>query len=119
MHPHTLPSIKRLTAGFKYHLINNMPLPTKCALHGRLPSALTEANLGVEDSGVAIPVVDAIECAFNTSESMEPRTLADVVSRLDTASWIAVALAEIEVHLKNRTWELAQLPLGRRAVGLG
>jgi len=115
--PCTLPAIKRLTAGFKHHLINDAPFPAKCASHGRLPGALTEANLGVADGGVTIPVVGAIECAFNTSESMEPRTLAGTISRLDTALWIAVALAEIDMHLENGTWELAQLPLGRRAIG--
>ena len=73
--------------------------------------------MGVADGGVAIPVVGVIECAFNTSESMEPRTLADVISRPDAASWIAAALAEIDAHLENSTWELAQLPLGRRAIG--
>jgi hypothetical protein len=30
---------------------------------------------------------------------------------------VAAALAEIEAHLQNGTWELAQLPPGRRAIG--
>jgi len=47
---------------------------------------------------------------------MEPRTLADAISRPDAASWIAAALAEVEAHLENGTWELAWLPLGRRAI---
>ena len=115
--PRTPPAVKRLTAGFEHHPINDAPFPAKCASRGRLPGALTEANLGVADGGVAIPVVGAIECAFNTSESMEPRTLADAISRPDAASWIAAALAEIDAHLENGTWELAQLPLGRRAIG--
>jgi len=62
-------------------------------------------------------VVDAIECTFNTVDSMEPRTLVDAISCPDAASWIAAALAEIEAHLENGTWELAQLPPGRRAIG--
>jgi len=48
---------------------------------------------------------------------MEPKTLADAMSRPDAESWIAAALAEIEAHLTNGTWELAQLPPGRRAIG--
>ena len=69
------------------------------------------------DGSFAIPVVDVIEYTFNTSGSMEPRTLTDTVTHPDAASWIAAALVEIEAHLENGTWELAQLPLGRRAVG--
>ena len=115
--PCTLPAVKRLVAGFEHHLINNAPLPSKRASCGRLPGALTKANLGVADAGIAIPVVDTIECAFNMSESMEPRTLTDAISRPDTASWITTVLAEIEAHLKNSTWELAQLLPGRRAIG--
>jgi len=64
MHPRTPPAIKRLTAGFEHHPINDAPLPAKHASCGRLPGALTEANLGVADGGVAIPVADAIECTF-------------------------------------------------------
>jgi len=119
MRPRTPPAVKGLTAGFEHHPINDTPLPAKRALCGRLPGASTEANLGVADGGVAIPVVDAIECVFNTSESTEPRTLADAILRPDAASWIAAALAEIGVHLENGTWELARLPLGRRAIALG
>jgi len=62
--PRTPPAVKRLTAGFEHHPINDAPLPAKRASRGRLPGALTEANLGVADGGVAISVVDAIECAF-------------------------------------------------------
>jgi len=58
-------------------------------------------------------IVDAIECVFNMSGHMEPKTLADTMSCLDAESWIAGALAEIEAHLTNGTWELAQLPPGR------
>ena len=73
--------------------------------------------MSVEGGCIAIPVVDAMECAFSTSECMEPRTLADAMLRPDAASWVAAALAEIEAHLDNGTWELAQLPPGRRAIG--
>jgi len=118
MHPHTLLAVKRLTAGFKHHPINDAPLLAKCALCGRLPGALTKVNLGVANGGVTIPVVDAIECTFNMSESMELRSLVDVILHPDTASWITAVLAEIEAHLENSMWELAQLPPGRRAIRL-
>ena len=34
----------------------------------------------------------------------------------DMDFWIAAALAEIEAHVENGTWELAQPPLGKRAI---
>ena len=89
----------------------------KRASRAREPGALAEANLCNLLVDVAIPLVDAVECAFNTSGQMEPRTLADALSRPDAELWIATALAEIEAHLTNGTWELAQLPPGRRAIG--
>jgi len=49
---------------------------------------------------------------------MEPKSLADALKQPDTDKWVAAALAEIEAHLQNGTWELAQLPPGKRAIGL-
>ena len=54
---------------------------------------------------------------MSTSVSIKPRTLADALRHPDADKWIAAALAEIEAHLENGTWELAQLPPGRRAIG--
>jgi len=51
VHPRTPPAVKRLTDGFEHHPINDAPLPAKRASRGRLPGALTEANLGVADVG--------------------------------------------------------------------
>ena len=65
----------------------------------------------------SIPILDAVECAFAVSQSMEPRTLAEALKRPDADSWISAALAEIEAHVSNGTWELAQLPPGKRAIG--
>ena len=116
-HRRAPPSIRSLTSDYEHHPVNGPPLPAKRASRGRLPGALAEANLTVSDDFVSVPVVDAIECAFNTSAAMEPRTLAEAVARPDGESWIAAALSEIEAHLENGTWELAQLPAGRRAIG--
>jgi len=120
--PCTPPAVKRLTAGFEHHPINDRCLPEKHVLHGRILGALAKANVGVEGGCIAIPVVDAMECAFSTSECMEPRTLTDAMLCPDAvswvaASWVAAVLAEIKAHLENGTWELAQLPPGRRAIG--
>ena len=114
--PRTPPTIRQLTSHFEHHPSLEPPLPPKCASRARIPGALAEAN-SAGAHGVAVPLVDAVECALNTSISIEPKTLADALSRPDADKWIAAALAEIEAHLQNGTWELAQLPPGRRAIG--
>jgi len=35
----------------------------------------------------------------------------------DGANWVEAALKEIEAHVQNGTWELAQLPPKKRAIG--
>ena len=65
--------------GFEHHPANQS-LPKKRTLHGQVPGALAEAHLSLADDDVAIPLVDAIECAFIVSSSMEPRMLAEALS---------------------------------------
>jgi hypothetical protein len=48
---------------------------------------------------------------------MEPKSFVDALRRPDADKWVAAALAEIEAHLENGTWELTQLPPGRHAIG--
>jgi hypothetical protein len=93
------------------------PLPEKRALRARLPGALAEGNSAVLASDFAIPLVDAVKCALNVSVNIELKSLAEALARPDADKWIAAALAEIEAHVENGTWELAQLPPGRRAIG--
>ena len=115
--PRTPPGVRMLTTDFEHHPSHGPPLPAKRASRGRQPGTLAEANLGVTPVDFAVPIVDAIECAFSTSASLEPKSLAEAIVRPDGEAWIAAALAEIEAHLENGTWELAQLPPGRRAIG--
>ena len=115
--PQTPPAVRGLTDNFKHHLSLSNPLPEKWHSWARQPSALFEANSSMEAGEIDIPLVDAIECVFLTSTNMELRTLANVLGRPDSKRWIAAVLVEIEAHLENETWELAQLPLGRQAIG--
>ena len=116
--PRTPPVVRDLIGNFEHHPMNEAPLPAKRASRARQPGALTEAlSVLAADGAVVVPIVDAIECAFIVSQSMEPRTLAEALSRPDADSWISAALAEIEAHVANGTWELTQLPPGRRAIG--
>jgi len=115
--PRTPPAVKQLTSHFEHHPSLGHPLPPKRVSRARLPGALAEANSAGSTHGFAIPLVDAVECALNTSVSIELKTLADALKRPDADKWVAAALAEIEAHLQNGTWELVQLPPGRRAIG--
>jgi hypothetical protein len=114
--PCTLPTVKRLTSHFKHHL-SVAPLPLKRASRAHQLGVFTEANLSTPAEDVAILLSDAIECALHTSDTIEPRTLAEALRQPDADKWVVAALAEIEAHLQDRTWELVQLPLGKRAIG--
>ena len=115
--PRTPPAVRDLVDNFEHHPLNEAPLPEKRPSRARQPGALTEAHLAIDADNVTIPLLDAVECAFLTSQSMEPRTLAEALKRPDADSWISAALAEIEAHVTNGTWKLAQLPPGKRAIG--
>jgi len=116
-HPHTPPATRQLTSHFEHHPSLGPPLLPKCASGAQLPGALAKANSAKPADGFAIPLVDAVECALNTSVSIELKTLADTLRRPNVDKWVAAALAEIEVHIQNSTWELTQLPPGRWAIG--
>jgi len=115
--PRTPPAVKQLTSHFEHHPSLGLPLPPKRVSRARFPGALAKANSAGPTHGFAIPLVDAVECALNTSVSIEPKTLANALKQPDADKWVTATLAEIEAHLQNGTWELAQLPPGRRAIG--
>ena len=70
-----------------------------------------EANLGMTPVDLAVPIVDAIECAFNTSASLEPKSLAEAIVRPDGEAWVAAALAEIECSKRQvGFWLLLAFP---------
>lgn len=119
--PRTPAAVKNLTSFFEHHPSLDDALPEKCHSRARCPGALAEAHTVTEQSdggdSLAIPLVDAVEWAFLTSDSIEPRTLADALKRADADKWVAAALAEIDAHVRNGTWVLTQLPPGRRAIG--
>jgi hypothetical protein len=71
----------------------------------------------VEPDFIYIPVVDGIECALNTSTTIEPNSLAEALRRPDGDKYLASAVEEIKAHLENGTWKLARLPEGKRAIG--
>jgi len=61
----------------------------------------------------------AAEYALKTSVSHndEPRTLSEAMKRSDGERWYKAALQEIQALIENGTFELVQLPPGRKAIG--
>jgi hypothetical protein len=65
----------------------------------------------------SIPIVSAVDFALSTSSSIEPKSLKEALTRPDADKYIAAAIAEIEAHMENKTWELCRLPAGKKAIG--
>ena len=111
------PEIRNLTSHFKHHLTNEQ-LPLKCSSWARRPGALAEDAGHVEDAEVdVVPIFAAIDYALATVGTTEPRTLAEAMVCPDAAKWLEAAYAELQAHVTNGTWELAQLPPGKCAIG--
>jgi len=47
----------------------------------------------------------------------EPQTFKEALSRPDGKQWEKAALTEYESILRNQTWEIVDLPQGRKAIG--
>jgi len=57
------------------------------------------------------------EFAFAASLGPEPNSYRQALMSPDAVQWTKAAEEEIEAHSQNGTWELADLPAGRRAIG--
>jgi len=98
------------------HPLLTSELPAKRASKGQQAGALAEANLATPDGAITILLIDTIKHAFSGSDTIKPRTLAEALKQPDTDKWVAATLAEIKAHIQNGTWELTQLPPGKRAI---
>ena len=115
--PHPPPEIRNLTSHFKHHPANEV-LPLKQASRAHRLGALAEDPSHAESTEVDIvPVLAAMDYALPTVRMTKPRTLAKAMTRPDAAKWLEVAYSELQAHVTNGTWELAQLPPGKRAIG--
>ena len=59
---------------------------------------------------------EQVYCAV-TAHEKEPRSFADAMRRPDADQWLEAAQHEIQALLDNGTWELVELPPGRKAIG--
>jgi hypothetical protein len=115
--PCTPSAIRQLTSNFKHHLSLGDPLPEKRPSGACVPGALAEANAAGPVGAFTIPLVDAVEFALSMSAVSELRKLEDALKQPDVDKWVTATLAEIKAHMQNGTWELAQLPPRKRAIG--
>jgi hypothetical protein len=65
----------------------------------------------------------AMEHAFagvaskQSPELVEPKSFKQAMSGPDADKWYEACMAEMQAHFKNSTWQLVQLPAGRKAIG--
>ena len=72
----------------------------------------------MEQEGTLLSFHDAYEAVFAAQqEEAAPKTFKEAMKRPDADQWLTAAQDEIQAHLDNGTWELVQLPPGRRAIG--
>ena len=117
--PLLAPEVRNLTLHFEHHPAGQQ-LPLKrasCACH---PGALVKAEDAfcaelAED--IIVPVLAAMDFALATARPVELKTLAEAMVHPDAEKWLEVAYAELQAHVINGTWELAQLPPGKCAIG--
>jgi len=89
---------------------------------GNVSSSQSEHNseqselLAVQSAYFTIP--EALEVAFKAGAFDDsPKSYAEAMTRPDAQKWHEAACQEIDSLLENGTWELAQLPPGRKAIG--
>ena len=62
--------------------------------------------------------VEAWEYCYSVvADSSAPKTFAAAMRTPQHAQWLQAAKEELEAHLENGTWELVELPPGKRAIG--
>jgi len=72
--------------------------------------------LAMEHAYFTLPEV--LEVAFKAGTFDDsPKSYAEAMTRPDAQKWHEAACDEIKSLLDNGTWELAQLPPGRKAIG--
>jgi len=114
---HPPPEVRNLTTNFKHHLANQQ-LPPKWALMACQPGALAEDAGHTESTEeLIVPILGAMDYAFATVGTAEPRTLAEAGTCPDAKKWLEAAYAELHAHVINGTWELTQLPPSKCVIG--
>jgi hypothetical protein len=59
----------------------------------------------------------SVDAAKHSSELLEPKLFKQAMAGPDSDKWYEACMAEMQVHFENGTWELVQLPAGRKAIG--
>jgi hypothetical protein len=86
---------------------------------GRSPESAAEADIAALEAANAVRLLsdsELIEYAFLTSGS-EPRTYKEAMNRDDAGLWHEASEQEYKSLLEHGTWELCELPPGRKPVG--
>jgi len=74
------------------------------------------AHAGIGPEFVEFSFQEGLEYAFSSIESDEP-TFKAAMKSPDRDKWMSSCMDELNAHIKNGTWKLAELPEGDRAIG--
>jgi hypothetical protein len=59
----------------------------------------------------------AVVASNQSPELVEPKSFKQAMSDPDANKWYEACMAEMQAHFENGTWQLVQLPAGRKAIG--
>jgi hypothetical protein len=59
----------------------------------------------------------AVVASKQSPELVEPKSFKQAMSGPDADKWYEACMAEMQAHFENGTWQLVQLPAGRKAIG--
>jgi hypothetical protein len=117
------------------------PIPEVVPVWGRVASAPFARCLvsdGVPRSADAL-IAEGLSCIYETDEHLsfneamehafavvvskqppelvEPKSFKQAMSGPDADKWYEACMAEMQAHFENGTWQLVQLPAGRKVIG--
>ena len=70
---------------------------------------------GVDDFHMA--EVNFVHSAFSVESNPKPVTLKEAFASKDSEKWRAAAQAEYDSLIEHDTWELCELPAGKKVIG--
>jgi hypothetical protein len=94
------------------------------SVHAYIAQGINSIYLDGEIPGY-LEISEAYECAFRAAvtksaqsgSTVEPRSFREAMAGPDADKWQHAASVEMQAHLENGTWQLVQLPAGRKAIG--
>ena len=65
-----------------------------------------------------VPSISALATSFGPTADTTPLTFAEATAGPDRDEWLKAMVAEIQAIIHNKTWDLVDLPMGKKAIPL-